>query len=164
MSKPKENQPPKPPDSAIVLFGQAMEMLPKELEEMGLAGKVETREIPGVPPNWKPLSKDDYMIGRVVDVRDLAVPSLQRAGQAEIRSTVAVLDTAVPGGFRSLWLGADLKIKMRDSIGKVYAIYYDGETPMQGRNPMKTYRVYEVIPKQTTIPENTRNVTTVGSE
>jgi len=158
MDKKKEPmKPPDPtPDQALVLFGGVMKMLPKELEDLGLGGKVAAEEIPGVAPTWKPTGQGDYMLGRCVDRRekkfDIGTPR-------ERLATVLVFDTAIPGGFRSIWLGADLEIKLHDPLGNVYAIYYDGETrpnrTSQQLNAMKTYRVFKVVPTNIPIPEGT---------
>jgi hypothetical protein len=134
-------------ETSVVLFGGEMRMLPAELEELGLSGVVQTREIPGVPPTWKPLESGEYLLGRCVDMRqqrfDIGTPK-------ERTANVLLFDTAVPGGFRSVWLGADLQLKLRDPIGKVYQIYYEGETrpteTSRKLNPMKTYRVMEIVP------------------
>jgi hypothetical protein len=155
MSKkqPPEPQPkPEPqashPTDALVLFGGTMRMLPKELEEMGLAGKITIHEIPGVPPNWKPAMPGDFLLGRAIQERE--VEFTQSDGTKRVRR-VLVFDTAVPGGFRSVWLGADLRIKMQDSIGKVYQITYQGEVNV-GRNAklnaMKSYQVFEIQPSE----------------
>lgn len=137
--------------NALVLFGGSMKMLPKELEELGLAGKIEAREIPGICPTWKPVNMGDYMLGRCVSERDVEFPLID-AKTKQVTSrvrTVLVFDTAVPGGFRSVWLGADLRIKMQEPIGKVYQISYQGEVAV-GRNanlnPMKSYQVFEIQP------------------
>jgi hypothetical protein len=152
-NKPKPNEVP-PPESnaeetAIVLFGGETRMLPAELEELGLGAHIQTREIPGVPPNWKPASAGDFLLGRCVDIRDR---KFDIGTPKERTATVALFDTAVPGGFRSVWLGADLRLKLNNPVGKVYQIYYEGETrpsrASQQLNPMKTFRVMEVLPKQ----------------
>jgi hypothetical protein len=135
-------------ETALVLFGE-LRVLPAELEELGLAGKVETREIPGVPPNWKPANAGDFLLGRCVDRREQRFDM----GKPDERvATVLVFDTAIPGGFRSVWLGADLKLKLHDPVGKVYQIFFEGtSTPTEKSrrlNPMKTYRVMEILPKE----------------
>jgi hypothetical protein len=168
--KPKIDPPPTPapvpePDQALVLFGGVMNMLPKELEEMGLAGKVHAREIPGVPPNWKPVQIGDFLLGRVVAEREMEFPRIDPVTQTVItrKAKVLVFDTAVPGGFRSVWLGADLRIKMQNALGRVYSIYYDGETTpsknSQSLHPMKSYRVFEVIPAEGMIPPEAKQIT-----
>ena len=146
MAKEKE-QPKQEPnsDTAMVLFGESVQMLPKELEAMGLAGKVIAREIPGVVPDWKPVSKGDLLLGRCVDVREVETRFTKATG---IMGSCAVFETVIPGGFRTVWLGADLKIKLRDSVGKVYSIMFDGTMSSNKGQDMKLYRVMEVIPAQ----------------
>jgi hypothetical protein len=148
MAKDNKKDPePKNEEKTIVLFGGQAQILPSELEELGLAGQAGVREIPGVAPSWKPAGHGDYLLGRCVDIRshefDIGTTK-QRTG------IVGIFETAVPGGFRSVWLGADLRVKLSDPIGKVYQIYYEGETrpnrSSQSLNPMKTYRVLEIVP------------------
>jgi hypothetical protein len=160
MSKKQPNPQPSPepkpqpqPENALVLFGGTMRMLPKELEEMGLTGKITVREIPGVPQNWKPVNVGDFLLGRVVAEREMEFQDSQGPGQPpRIRTAkVLVFDTAVPGGFRSVWLGADLRIKLQNAEGKVYQITYQGEVNV-GRNArlnaMRSYQVFEIQPKE----------------
>lgn len=135
-----------PKTDAVVLFGGRMTMLPKELEQMGLAGKVTVQEIPGVPPNWKPAVPNDYLLGKCVAVRE---KEFDTGTPRQRIAHVAVFDTAIPGGFRSVWLGADLKIKLTNPVGKVYQIVYTGDVDVHsGLNPMKAYTVYEIEPKE----------------
>ena len=139
-----KNSPPSTSEAetAMTLFGKQLEMMPTELEEMGLGAVSTVKEVPGISPTWKPAKAGDFLIGRVVQVRE---------NVGKFSSTALVLETAVPGGFRTVWLGADLKIKMGsiDPLDKVYAIYYDGTMEFPGsKQPMKVYRVYEVRPKQ----------------
>lgn len=153
--KPKQPDPQALPDQALVLFGGVMKMLPAELEAMGLAGKIQAREIPGVPMNWKPVNESDFLLGRCVDKRNM---TFDAGTPKERKATVLVFDTAVPGGFRSVWLGADLRIKIgNDPVGKVYSIYYDGEKTINDisrkLNPMKSYRVFEIQPTHVDLPE-----------
>jgi hypothetical protein len=131
-------------------------MLPQELEELGLGEYVEAQEIPGVSPSWTPVQNGDYLLGRCVDRRtrkfDVGTPE-------EREATVLVFDTAVPGGFRSIWLGTDLEMKLSNPVGKVYQIYYQGEARPSARskklNPMKTYRVMEIRPtRKLQLPED----------
>ena len=156
--KPSEEQSMSEPKDALVLFGGTMQMLPKELEELGLAGKVVAREIPGVPPNWKPVQPGDYLLGRVVAEREMEFQNSRGPGQApEIRiAKVLVFDTAVPGGFRSVWLGADLRIKLQNPVGKVFQINFQGEVNV-GRNAklnsMKSYQVFEIQPSEMPVSE-----------
>ena len=153
-SKPGEPSPtPEPePTDALVLFGGKMNMLPKELEALGLAGKVQVREIPGIAPAWKPVGAGDYLLGIAVQEREVSFPAVNADGsRGERIRKVLVFDTAVPGGFRSVWLGADLRIKMQNPVGKVYQITYQGEVNV-GRNAnlnaMKSYQVFEVQPAE----------------
>lgn len=138
-----------PNEEALTIFGSEQTMLPEELAKMGLGEQVEVQEIPGVTPSWKPVNKGDFLLGRVVDVRE----NLGKFG-----STAVVFHTAVPGGFRTVWLGADLKVKMRNALGKVYSIHFDGMMELAGRQPMKVYRVYEVMPKVEQVPSDARQI------
>jgi hypothetical protein len=137
-------------DTALVLFGE-LRVLPKELEELGLMGKVNAMEIPGVPKTWTPEKPGDFILGRCVDQRQHTFD----AGKPDERTrTVLVFDTAIPGGFRSVWLGADLRLKLQDPVGHVYQIFFEGTTTPTEKsrrlNPMKTYRVMKILPKQIT--------------
>jgi hypothetical protein len=153
-NKPGEPEPANKEIGAM-LFGGEMTMLPKELAELGLSDQIAVEEIPGVAPSWKPVHPGDMMIGRCVDMREMELPDTFHQGQNR-KSTVLVFNTAIPGGFRSVWIGAELKIKMRDPVDKVYTIYYDGTTPMAGgRQPMKTYRVYLINPLTKELPPAT---------
>lgn len=140
--------------NALVLFGGAVRMLPAELDNLGLTGKVQTREIPGVPPSWKPVNPGDFLLGRCVDRRE---QTFDAGTPKERKSTVLIFDTPIPGGFRSVWLGADLRLKLHDPIGKVYQIRFEGLTTpnltSQKLNPMKTFTVYEVMPTEAILPE-----------
>jgi hypothetical protein len=162
MPKNKENPSPAttlandPNSSALVLFGGITPMLPSELEQMGLGEYVEVQEIPGVSPSWTPVNPGDFLLGRCIDKRtkkfDVGTPE-------EREATVLVFDTAVPGGFRSVWLGTDLEIKLGDPIGKVYQLFYEGESRPSARskrlNPMKNYRVMEIKPtKKLALPQD----------
>lgn len=149
MTKEKPSKTPIPEEHSIVLFGGESQMLPSELEELGLTGQIEAREIPGVPPNWKAVNPGDFLLGRCVAARDMTFDE----GKPSVRTaTVLLFETAVPGGFRSVWLGADLRLKLNDPVGKVYQIYFEGtSTPTERSrklNPMKTFRVMEIIPKK----------------
>ena len=141
------------PVEALVLFGGVQTMLPAVLQELGLAGKVTAQEIPGVPPTWKPAQVNDYLLGRCVAERDVEFSSVnQQTKVVETRTRrVLIFDTAVPGGFRGVWLGADLRLKLQDAIGKVYQITYTGEQNV-GRNAklnaMKSYQVFEIQPTE----------------
>lgn len=134
-------------ETALVLFGENVTMLPQQLEEMGLAGKVTAREIPGVAPSWKPVNNGDFLLGRCVDMRE---------GLGRFKSTAMIFDTAVPGGFRTVWLGADLKIKLKNAVGRVYSIEYNGTLDLgrPGQQPVKQYRVCEVLPVGAEIPDS----------
>lgn len=151
-NKNKDKPDAKPePMEALVLFGGVQQMLPAALEELGLAGKVTAREIPGVPPTWKPVNEGDYLLGRCVAERDVEFSNVDQLTKQVITRTRRVLlfDTVVPGGFRGVWLGADLRLKLSDPIGKVYQITYQGEQNV-GRNAtlnaMKAYQVFEIQP------------------
>jgi len=147
-TEPAQGQ--EPVTDAVAIFGEAQSVMPEELVKMGLADQVAVQEIPGVSPTWKPLNKGDFILGKVIDVRD---------GLGKFGSTCVVMQTVVPGGFRTVWLGADLKIKMRDSVGRIYNIAYDGEMKMEGsKAPMRVYRVYEILPKISTVPSDARQI------
>ena len=128
-----------------------MTMLPKELEDMGLAGKVMVREIPGFVPAWKPVNKGDFLLGRCVDYREVETKFTKTTGRM---GKQLIFDTAVPGGFRMVWLGADLGMKLREAVGRVYSVTFDGEQEFPGRQPMKLYRVFEVVPAEGLLPEH----------
>lgn len=137
-------------NDAFVLFGH-LQMLPKELEEMGLGSKIEgVEEIPGIAPSWKPVKKGDFLLGKCVDIRP---------GIGKYESTALVFRTAVPGGFRTVWLGADLKIKMREPLNRVYSIYFDGTVDVGKSSEMKSYRVYEILPLTEDVPSDSHDVT-----
>lgn len=150
----KKNDSPKSnlSDSAVnVLMGAPLEMLPDELEAMGLGETIAAEEIPGVSPTWEPATKGDFLLGRCVDVRSLVIP---KVSTPENPSVVAVFNTAIPGGYRSVWLGADLRIKLNNPVGRVYSIHYDGVQDTGKPSPMKMYRVYEVRPKNMSVVTN----------
>jgi hypothetical protein len=149
---PKPAPAPTQPTDALVIFGGRMNMLPKELEELGLAGKIQAQEIPGIAQAWKPVQAGDYLLGRCVQEREVSFPQIDPDGTRHDRiRKVLVFDTAVPGGFRSVWLGADLRIKLSDPIGKVYQITFQGDVNV-GRNAklnaMKSYQVFEIQPTE----------------
>jgi hypothetical protein len=151
MVKPKEESKPSGQETAVVLFGGDVRVLPQELEELGLGGKVEALEIPGVPPTWKPTVKGDFLLGRCVDAREKVFVEEVNGVRTERKAPVLVFETAVPGGFRSVWLGADLRLKLNDPVGQVFQIYYEGTSMPTERsrklNPMKTFRVIKILPK-----------------
>lgn len=140
--KEKESSFPSNSETAVALFGKQMEMLPEELKELGLGELVTAKEVPGVSPTWKPAKVGDFLLGKVVQVRE---------NIGKFQSTALIMETVIPGGFRTVFLGADLKIKLGsiNPVDRVYSIYYDGVMEFPGgKQPMKVYRVYEVIPKQ----------------
>ncbi len=151
MSKDKQKPAPPPENDeskSLILFGENITMLPKQLEEMGLAGKVEVREIPGVAPDWKPVNPGDFILGRCVDIREVDTRFTKTDGNGNKTNVghCAVFETAIPGGFRTVWLGADLRIKIKNAIGAVFSIEYIGSQDIGKGNPMKQYRVCEVLP------------------
>lgn len=152
--KPKVNEmKPDPPTETtggtMVLFGGTVSMLPEELQEMGLAGKVEVREVPGVVPDWKPVQKGDFLFGRCVDIREVETRFSKRGPDGVLTNPglCAVFETSVPGGFRTVWLGADLRIKLANALDKVYTITFVATKDTGKGNPLKIYQVMEVIPK-----------------
>jgi hypothetical protein len=123
------------PDRAIVFYGQAE---PKNLPEpvrKAIAG-LKVREIPGIAETWTPSGPGDFVAGIMVQYRE-------RVSQYE--TDVIVLET--PNGFRSVWLGVDLKNKITStSIGRPMVISYEGMiTRPRAKGPIKNFRVLEVL-------------------
>jgi len=129
---------------ALVLFNKGTSTLPaavqRAIDRSGL--KLKTREKAGVAPSWKPDKAGEYVFGEVLAVRE---------NVGEFEGTVVVLST--PDGPVSVWLGADLKVKMGSSvrIGQVYCIQYMGklkksENPKL-KNDMNHFQVSEILPE-----------------
>lgn len=133
---------PTPNDNeALVLFNKGTAALPaaiqRQIDRMGL----KTRERAGVAPSWKPTKPGEYVAGEVLAVRE---------NVGEYAGTVVVIST--PDGPVSVWLGADLKVKMGTNlrIGQVYCIVYQGKLKKSDnpklKNDMNQFTVAEIIP------------------
>ena len=125
----------KPTSTELVVFGKHdIADLPAPVR--ALMQKFKTREIPGVAPTWKPEKPSDTIAGICVRYRE---------GVGQFKSSLIVLEGEY--GFRSVWLGADLKQKITaESIGRPMVIVYEGMMQIGTRpQPMRTYRVIEVL-------------------
>jgi hypothetical protein len=131
--------PEAPAPGAMVFYGRATPANLNPAVQKALGG-LKVREIPGIAESWnskdKNLQPGDFIAGICVQYRE-------RVSQFE--SDVIVLET--PDGFRSVWLGVDLKAKISAaSIGRPMVISYEGEiTRARAKGPMKNYRVLEVL-------------------
>lgn len=124
-------------NTSLVLFGQETGLLPEELRER--LGGMELREIPGFAPQWKPSKAGDFLLGQIRSVRH---------DVGKYHATVVTMQTAA--GFRSVFLGADLKMKFldgQDLRGRVFSLSYEGETKTAGdeKKAMRQYRVIEIL-------------------
>lgn len=132
-------KPPTPGPGDMVFYGRAE---PANLSPAmrKVIGDLKTREIPGIAESWndKEHAREpgDLIAGIMVQYRE-------RVSQYE--SDVIVLETAE--GFRSVWLGVDLKAKITaQSIGRPMVIEYQGTmTRPLAKGPIKSYRVLEII-------------------
>ena len=119
----------------LVIFGKHdIADLPAPVQ--ALMKKFKTREIPGVAVTWKPEKNGDTIAGVCVKFRE---------GVGQFNSSLIVLEGEY--GFRSVWLGADLRQKISaESIGRPMVIVYEGMMQIGNRpQPMRTYRVIEVL-------------------
>lgn len=131
--------PPAPAEHTMVFYGRAE---PGNLSPAVRAaiGDLKTREIPGIAESWNDkehqVKPGDFIAGICVQYRE-------RVSQYE--SDVIVLETAQ--GFRSVWLGVDLRAKITaQSVGRPMVIEYQGTmTRPRAKGPIKQYRVLEII-------------------
>jgi len=129
-------------NEALVLFNRGTSTLPaaiqRQVERLGL----KTREKAGVSPSWKPSKPGEYVAGEVLAIRE---------GVGEFEGTVVVLNTQ--DGPVSVWLGADLKVKMGHNVreGQIYCIQYMGKLKKTDnpklKNDMHQYQVVEILPE-----------------
>ncbi len=106
------------------------------LKELGIPQRVAFRERPGVSPTWMPETVGSTIAGIVRD---------QKHGVGKFSSSLIVLQTR--DGFKTVWLGADLKRKL-DTIerGALVIIEYIGKQKLPNvSNEMRMFRVYEVM-------------------
>ena len=145
---PKSEKPNEEPNGqgseALVLFNKGTSTLPaavqRAIERSGL--KLKTRQLPGVEPSWKPTKPGEYVLGEVIAVRE---------NTGEFAGTVVVISD--PNGPVSVWLGADLKLKLGGvRVGQVYCIQYMGKLKKSDnpklKNDMNHFQVSEIIPEE----------------
>lgn len=137
MAKNKESE----ESQALVFTGRtatALDSLPPAVK--AALSRYRTREAVGVAPTWKPEKEGEFLIGQVVTEKS--------AG----KFNGTVLGMMTPEGPRSVWLNADLRIKMgSDStlVGKNFVIQFEGwlrkaDNPAI-KNDMRVYKVIEVM-------------------
>jgi hypothetical protein len=101
--------------------------------------KYTLKERAGVAPTWEPKNPGEFILGSVVAVR---------AGVGKYQGTVMVLDT--PTGFQSVWLGADLSLKLPNVVeGMNLVIQFEGWLEQKDQpklaNRMRQFKVIEVM-------------------
>ena len=128
-------------NEAIVVFNRGnVSGLPAAVQRAIERSGIKTREMAGVAPSWKPQDAGTYIIGEVVAIRE---------NLGEFAGSCVVLMTQ--DGPQSVWLGADLKTKLGQSVrvGQVYCIVYDGKLSKKDnpklKNDMHLYKVVELL-------------------
>jgi hypothetical protein len=127
------------PEQAMVFYGRAEPAnLPPAIR--AAIGTLKVREIPGISQSWNDkaaaLNPGDFIAGVCVQYRERV---------SSYESDVIVLET--PDGFRTVWLGVDLRAKITAaSVGRPMVIEYQGtiEKP-RSKGPIRSYRVLEII-------------------
>jgi hypothetical protein len=127
---------------ALVLFNKGTSTLPAAVQRAIEKHGLKVRPKAGVEPSWKPTKPGEYVVGEVLAIR---------SGVGEFGGTVLVINA--PEGPCSVWLGADLKVKMGNNVkvGEVYCIQYMGklkktENPKL-KNDMHQFQVSEILPE-----------------
>lgn len=135
LAKPDE----KPVQGDMVFYGRAEPANMSPAVRAAIGG-LKVREIPGIAESWNDTAHErkagDFIAGICVQYRE-------RVSQYE--SDVIVLETA--DGFKSVWLGVDLKAKITaQSVGRPMVIEYQGTmTRPRAKGAIKSYRVLEII-------------------
>ena len=136
----KDTPPSAPADNtALVLFGgQLPASIPAAVRAAMEKHGLKAEERPGYEPIWKPDVAGASLLGRVSSVRE---------GAGKFGGTIVTLATT--DGYRSVWLSADLKIKLLDGAslrGRLFMIEYLGKESLgAGKNEMRRYRVTELL-------------------
>lgn len=136
----KKHPEPQQDETALVAFDRAT--LPEQvMKQLGVhASKFRTREVPGVNPAWpeKDAKPGDTLLGVLSRKKD-------KAGRF---NQPVVTVQSVDRGFRDVWCGADLTLKLATvEVGAFVALEYTGWRDIKGREQkMKTFRVVELIP------------------
>lgn len=126
------------PSEEMALATLERAVLPeKMIAQLGLPKGLRARELPGVSPTWMPSAEGATIAGMVRQVKH---------GVGRFNSSLVVLATR--DGFRTVWLGADLKRKLENiQPGALVIVEYQGRQKVPGRDvEMRTFRVYEILP------------------
>lgn len=128
-------------EQALVVFNRGnVSGLPAAVQKAIERSGIKTRELAGVAPSWKPEDPGTYIIGEVIAIRE---------NLGEFAGSCIVLMT--DKGPQSVWLGADLKTKLGQSVrvGQYYCIVYDGKLAKKDnpklKNDMHLYKVVELL-------------------
>lgn len=121
-------------EKSLLLFGKSsMADLPAAVQQV--MQKYKTQEIPGVAQTWKPAKVGDTIGGVIRKYRE---------GVGQYNSSLVVLEGDY--GFRTVWLGADLKQKVSgEMVGSPVMISYEGKADIGKKQPMNVYRVIEIL-------------------
>lgn len=108
----------------------------------GILKNLRTREQPGFAPQWKPEKKGEFLLGRVLSLRQVLT---------EFGETVVLTFQCHDGEIVSIFPGVDLRMKLAGAApDQVYCITYEGIVTKKDnprlKNNMKQYTVVEVLP------------------
>lgn len=124
----------------VMQRGTSIQKLPPALQQK--LARFQMREAAGFAPQWKPSKIGDYLLGRILSIRNTKT----QFGEA----TVVTL-LCEDGQQRAIFLGTDLKTKLNGAEkDQVYVIQFDGEETKKEnprlKNNMKKWSVIEVLP------------------
>lgn len=129
-------------ETAITVLqrGTSIQKLPPALQQK--LARFRTREAAGFAPQWKPVKVGDYLLGRIMSIRNT---------ETQFGGATVVTLLCEDGQQKAIFLGRELKMKLAEAEkDQVYVIQYDGiETKKENprlKNDMKKFSVIEVLP------------------
>jgi hypothetical protein len=141
-NKKPESEPEVSETQALTVFhqGTAVQKLPPALQQK--LARFRMREAAGFAEQWKPTKQGDYLLGKILSIREV---------ETQFGQTSVITLLCEDGKQRAIFPGTDLRTKLNGARqDQVYVIQFDGvETKKENprlKNDMKKYSVIEVLP------------------